>query len=83
MGLPYSKSQIERLGARLIGQSAPNPADLAMLHDILGAYSEVLNEAVHRVQTGLDLRPTSRVKSLGTILEKLDRQGGSWREEHA
>jgi ppGpp synthetase/RelA/SpoT-type nucleotidyltranferase len=33
---------------------------------------------VTTVRSQLDVSPTSRIKNTGTILEKLDRQGGSW-----
>jgi hypothetical protein len=49
-----------------------------MLQVLLGFYSEVLEIAVTRVSTGVGVLPTSRVKNTGTILEKLERHGGSW-----
>jgi ppGpp synthetase/RelA/SpoT-type nucleotidyltranferase len=42
------------------------------------AYDEVLTATLTRVRGALDVAPTSRVKNTGTILEKLQRQGGSW-----
>jgi ppGpp synthetase/RelA/SpoT-type nucleotidyltranferase len=77
MTRPLSSSQIERLGIRLIQSAAPADDDLALLHQVLAYYSEVLAGAVERVR-GLELAPTSRVKNTGTILEKLERYGGSW-----
>jgi len=75
---PLSKSQIERLGVRLTKDGRPADADLELLHDMLADYSEVLSEAIIRVRDGLGVAPTSRIKNTGTILEKLDRHGGSW-----
>jgi len=37
-----------------------------------------LADAVARVKERLGIVPTSRVKNTGTILEKLERFGGSW-----
>lgn len=76
--LPLSRSQIERLGLRLVATSEPSAADVAALHDVLRAYSAVLDGAVTRVREGSELAPTSRIKNTGTILEKLRRYGGSW-----
>ena len=73
-----SRSQIERLGERLVRSSPPAADDLAALHELLLVYGDALEEAVTQVQTGLHLTPTSRVKSTGTIIEKLHRYGGSW-----
>lgn len=78
MPLPLSKSQIERLGTRLVATSEPAPADVAALHDVLRAYATVLDGAVARLREGSDLAPTSRIKNTGTILEKLRRHGESW-----
>lgn len=78
MALPLSKSQIERLGVRLVARAEPAPADIDLLHVLLEAYGGVLEGAVARVRTPLEVSPTSRIKSTGTILEKLRRQGGSW-----
>lgn len=51
---------------------------MELLHRLLVAYSVVLNRAVARVRDELGLRPTSRVKSMGTVMEKPDRYGGFW-----
>jgi ppGpp synthetase/RelA/SpoT-type nucleotidyltranferase len=78
VALPFSKTQIEKLGGRLIRAESPDPVDLEMLQTLLGFYSEVLETAVARVSTRVGIVPTSRVKNTGTILEKLERHGGSW-----
>lgn len=78
MPLPFSKSQIEKLGFRLIAEEPPAIADLNMLHDLLAHYDAVLEVAVMAVEDKLGLQATSRVKNTGTILEKLHRHGGSW-----
>lgn len=73
-----SKSQIERLGIRLVSSPDPSPEDVTALHELLAAYGEVLADAADRVRIQLGVAPTARVKNTGTILEKLHRQGGSW-----
>jgi ppGpp synthetase/RelA/SpoT-type nucleotidyltranferase len=78
MPRPISTSQIERLGLRLVRAAPPANEDLELLHELLAAYSEVLEGAVERVRVGLSIAPTSRIKNTGTILEKLQRYGGSW-----
>jgi len=78
VALPFSRSHIERLGARLIAEAEPPEADIAELHQLLEAYDEVLTGTLTRVRAAMDVAPTSRVKNTGTILEKLHRHGGSW-----
>lgn len=79
MPLPMSKSQIERLGARLV-RSGGSPADedLDALHRLLSAYGATLERTSAKAREALGVAPTARVKNTGTILEKLDRYGGSW-----
>ncbi|MEV2248927.1 hypothetical protein [Streptomyces sp. NPDC049970] len=77
MSLPFSKSQIERLGKRLVQGPLPEESDLDDLSCLLLAYDEVL-EGVTAAVRQLGYEPTSRVKNTGTILEKLHRHGGSW-----
>jgi ppGpp synthetase/RelA/SpoT-type nucleotidyltranferase len=73
-----TRSQVERLGERLLGSRPPAASDLEALHDVLVIYADALADAVAIVHDGTGLVPTSRVKNTGTILEKLDRYGGSW-----
>ncbi|THA57757.1 hypothetical protein E6P78_30985 [Streptomyces sp. A0958] len=77
MTLPCSKSQIERLGKRLITPEGPAEDDLSLLNELLIAYDEILASAMDDVR-GLGFNPTGRIKNTGTILEKLHRHGGSW-----
>ncbi|NLT06463.1 MAG: hypothetical protein GXY03_09135 [Solirubrobacterales bacterium] len=72
-----SKSQIEKLGLRLVGQDGPTPDDLGMLHDLLLDRSRQLDRAELRVREALGVVPTSRVKNTETIFEKLRRRDGS------
>jgi ppGpp synthetase/RelA/SpoT-type nucleotidyltranferase len=56
----------------------PDDSDLARLRELLVAYRTVLDRAVSVVGEDFDLQPTARIKNRGTVLEKLQRQGGSW-----
>jgi ppGpp synthetase/RelA/SpoT-type nucleotidyltranferase len=78
MRLPFTKSQVEKLGVRLISTPKVESDALNDLHTLLGAYSEALKETADRVRGELGVPATARVKNTGTILEKLDRYGGSW-----
>jgi ppGpp synthetase/RelA/SpoT-type nucleotidyltranferase len=72
-----SKSQIERLGLRLVAEDKPSDEDLDLLRQLLLARSERLDRAETRLREGLGIVPTSRVKNTETILEKLRRGGGT------
>lgn len=76
--MTLTKSQIERLGYRLLGSTQPAGDDLAALHELLLTYGDSLADAVATVQRDLGITPTARIKTTGTILEKLERHGGSW-----
>jgi ppGpp synthetase/RelA/SpoT-type nucleotidyltranferase len=79
MPRPFSNSEIERLGGRLARKPGPpDSVDLAQLLELLSAYSVALDEATERVRAVIGFAPSARVKNTGTILEKLDRYGGSW-----
>jgi hypothetical protein len=77
MVAPLSKSQIDRLGERLVRQDNPSGKDLDLLREVLLARSEQLDRAEARLREALGIVPTSRVKNTETILEKLRRAGGS------
>jgi ppGpp synthetase/RelA/SpoT-type nucleotidyltranferase len=77
MSLRLSKSQIERLGSRLVREDEPAHKDLDLLRQLLLVRSEQLNRAEARLRKGLGIAPTSRVKNTETILEKLRRASGS------
>jgi ppGpp synthetase/RelA/SpoT-type nucleotidyltranferase len=76
--MTLTKSQIERLGYRLLGSTQPAADDLAALHELLLIYGDALADAAASVQRDLGIVPTARIKTTGTILEKLERHGGSW-----
>ncbi len=68
---------MEALGKRLVKRSSPASDDLKSLQELLLAFDEPLAIAVDLVRDQLGYEPTSRIKTTGTILDKLHRQGGS------
>jgi hypothetical protein len=70
--LPISKSQINKLGDRLRGAARPSPADLDLLEAVLDAYGEAL-QMVAALLREQGFRPTDRLKTSGTIIDKLRR----------
>jgi hypothetical protein len=72
-----SKSQIDRLGLRLVRDSDRTDEDLELLQQLLLDRSRQLDRAEARVRDELGIVPTSRVKNTETILEKLRRGDGS------
>ena len=71
MPLPLSRTQIDRLGARL--RERAEPADLEMLQELLLAHAEPLR-AVAAELASVGLHPTTRLKTWPTIVEKLQRE---------
>ncbi|MDO9355770.1 MAG: RelA/SpoT domain-containing protein [Solirubrobacteraceae bacterium] len=76
--LPLSRTQIEKLGKRLVAGDRPDPDDLLLLNELQLAYREVLATTVERVAAVVPYKPTSRVKTQSTTLDKLRLNGGSW-----
>jgi ppGpp synthetase/RelA/SpoT-type nucleotidyltranferase len=76
MARPLSKSFLERLGRRLVEGDQPQRDDIEQLHVLLGAYGPVLRSSVEMVAAEVGFVPSSRVKTTGTIVEKLRRNGG-------
>ena len=70
--MPISKSQYAKLGDRLKGRDAPSDDDLSLLADVLIEYNAAL-ETVAADLRSLDLETTCRLKTSGTIIEKLRR----------
>lgn len=71
--LPFSSAQIDRLSERLRDSESVSADDLARLHELLLAY-EVNLQAVAEDLRALGLQPTTRLKTTGTILDKLRRE---------
>jgi ppGpp synthetase/RelA/SpoT-type nucleotidyltranferase len=70
--LPISRSQLDRLGDRLASEE-PSEADYALLGTVLAAYDVALAE-VQAALEQLGLVVTGRLKTTGTLIEKLRRE---------
>ena len=68
-----SRSQIDKLGRRLrrAGPNNVSDEDLGLLEEILAAQGTVLAAVHQRIATALGLPVTSRIKTTGTLVEKL------------
>ncbi|KAA1380563.1 nucleotidyltransferase family protein [Aeromicrobium fastidiosum] len=83
--LPCSRSALDQLGHRLAIGEEDDPRDLELLRSVLAAYDDVLAQTEERIRSVLDgftssggpaLGLTTRVKTTGTIREKLQREHG-------
>lgn len=73
MPLPVSKSALDRIGSRLAASDPIEEADLAELAPVLTAYQEVLDQV--KAELGrLGYAATTRVKTTGTLVDKLRRE---------
>ena len=68
-----TKSQIDRLGERLREQEAPDVQSREALRVVCSEYDAPLATA-ERVVRDLGFRPSSRIKTTGTLIEKLKRE---------
>jgi hypothetical protein len=69
-----SSSTVEKLGERLRRGPTPSTEDLALLQRLRSEYDGALSQAQRMiVDWSGDLRPTSRLKTVQTIIEKLQR----------
>jgi ppGpp synthetase/RelA/SpoT-type nucleotidyltranferase len=70
-----SRSQIDKLGSRLrrAGPNNVSDEDLNLLEELLTAHGGVLTTVQLRLAKELDLPVTSRTKTTGTLVEKLQR----------
>ena len=71
--LPMSKSALDRLGAHLAAGDEVSDADLANLALVVDAYQLVLDQ-VKAELTRLGYDATTRVKTTGTLVDKLRRE---------
>lgn len=69
-----SKSQIDKLGERIRDAALISSDDLALLQDLRRAHDEVVENVAARLRTELGLQPVSRLKTVGTIVDKLRRE---------
>jgi hypothetical protein len=72
VGLPASKNALKKLGERLGSGVEPTPADDALLNDFILSYDEPAAVAQDLV-TQAGYASTSRLKTRGTLIEKLAR----------
>lgn len=70
-----SRSQIDKLGRRLrrAGPNNVSDEDLDLLEEVLAAHGQVLAAVHERLAKALGLPVTSRTKTTGTLVEKLQR----------
>lgn len=68
-----SKGEIDRLGRRLRSPDAISPDDLHLLQEWRAQHQAALDGVTKTLQRELSLVSTSRVKTIGTTLEKLQR----------
>jgi ppGpp synthetase/RelA/SpoT-type nucleotidyltranferase len=73
MTLPMSKSQLEKLGLRLRKAETPSADDLQLLEKFRAAHDPAL-ASVDSTLRAMGLHPTSRLKTVGTIIDKLVRE---------
>lgn len=76
MPLPCSRTALDRLSRRLAGRDTIDPGDETLLVDVLAAYQDALNAASSRLAS-LGFEPATRVKTVGTLTDKLRREPGS------
>jgi ppGpp synthetase/RelA/SpoT-type nucleotidyltranferase len=74
--LPVSKKQIDKLGDRLRDADAPAEADLVLLQEVLTAYDDAL-QLVRSNLVEIGVEPTVRLKTTGTLVDKLRRNRSS------
>ncbi|GAA2659234.1 nucleotidyltransferase family protein [Paractinoplanes durhamensis] len=70
--LPISKTKLDKLGDRLRDSTDPDPADLDLLNQVLRAYQGALLVVLDRLRL-LGFVPVQRLKTTGTIIDKLRR----------
>lgn len=73
MGLPVSKSALDRLGVRLASSDSITESDLQELAIVASAYQSSLDRTKLRLGQ-LGYSATTRVKTTGTLIEKLQRE---------
>lgn len=71
-----SRSQIDKLGLRLRAGESIAREGLELLQQVRGAYDDALALVTASLRDRLGLAPTSRLKTVQTIIEKLKRERG-------
>jgi hypothetical protein len=76
VAVTLSGKEIERLGHRLRACTAPDPADIALLGELLIRYNGAMTQVADGLRS-IGLAATTRLKSTGTIVDKLKRTASS------
>jgi ppGpp synthetase/RelA/SpoT-type nucleotidyltranferase len=74
--LPMSKRQVDLLGERLATSETIPDDDLVLLEGVLDVYDNEALPVVERRLLDLGFAPTTRVKTTGTLIDKLRREQG-------
>ena len=69
-----SKSQIDKLGERLRDAAQVSEDALAMLQQVRAEYDDAMSTVANRLAEELGLEPGTRLKTVGTIVDKLRRE---------
>jgi len=72
--LPMSKTALDRLGTRLMMSDQISSEDRQSLADVVDVYQQILDDVKSRLKS-LGYDATTRVKTTGTLIEKLRREG--------
>jgi ppGpp synthetase/RelA/SpoT-type nucleotidyltranferase len=79
--LPISRSQLDKLGERLASEEPTSDADYALFAQVADAYQAVLDQVEGRLRRR-GLEATTRVKTTGTLIDKLRRDRVTLRGIH-
>ncbi|WFG43124.1 RelA/SpoT domain-containing protein [Pseudonocardia alni] len=72
---PTSRKQLDKLGKRLATTGVLTDYDSDLFGEVLEFYQNLLDYVCDHLQS-LELEPTSRVKTTGTLIDKLQRERG-------
>jgi hypothetical protein len=75
MPLPISRTQLDLLGKRLAAADVVSDEDYSLLQSVLVVYDEALAYVLSRLE-GLGFAATGRLKTTGTLIDKLRREHG-------
>lgn len=70
----FSKSQIDKLGEQLRKQDVPDERSIQLLQQVRAEYIAPMAQVESVLRNELGLHPTSRIKTINTIIEKLKRE---------
>lgn len=69
-----SKNQVNRLGKRLRNSESVSQEDLQLLQQLRAAHADVLDQVAGILRDELGLEPTSRLKTVNTLVDKVKRE---------